>query len=354
MLPWLQCFFRSWWTRFAFCIVCFPLLLLSLPPYATPAGSDLHKESWTITVPVPKVTVTAYSVYCASNDGPGARLQVKWLAEVVALMRERLPQVKTKAIFYCQRVEQVMRTNFTENRALLRRLPGDWYTDFDLDRMSAFLLSLDFWRLLQGDKVLIFQPDVWVCPGAADRLAPFLQYDYVGAPWGRGFRDCPIPVGNGGLSLRDRRKALQVLEDPRTPALIEKFRRRDGPNEDLIWCNLLATLGAKVPSPQEAARFSVENYDYGVTAPVGAHDCTYKSTYVLEAGCPGILDRMTQLQRHKRPIAWVFQKWTLPVRILMDHIIFVWVYRLRVYGVVVFCAAVYFVHKNAFASKGTE
>lgn len=25
-----------------------PLLLLSLPPYATPAGSDLHKESWTI------------------------------------------------------------------------------------------------------------------------------------------------------------------------------------------------------------------------------------------------------------------------------------------------------------------
>eukprot|EP00667_Euglena_gracilis_P014249 EG_transcript_14749 len=357
MLTWLQVS-RSWWGRSAFCIVCCPLLLLSLPPNGIPARdvNDIRQGPAVPTLPPPKVTVTAYSVYCAGDDGPHTRLQITWLAQVVTLMRERLPQVKTTAIFYCQRVEQALLANFTENRSLLQRLPGKWYTNFGWTQMNAFLLSMDLWRLVEGDKVLIFQPDVWVCPGAADRLAPFLKYDYVGAPWGRGFdRGCPYNVGNGGLSLRDRRKAVEVLQDPRTPALIEKFRKQHGPNEDLIWCNLLATLGGSIPSPQEAARFSVENDDYGVTAPLGAHDCTYKSTmYKLEAGCPGILARMSEVRRHKSPTAWAIQQWTLPVWMLWDRLFFLWVYRFTVLGVVAFSFAVYFIHWNVFASKGAE
>lgn len=62
---------------------------------------------------------------------------------------------------------------------------------------------------------LIFQTDTCLC-GSGPPIADFLAYDYVGAPWGplttinasalsnQGSKlpPLPLPVGNGGLSLR--------------------------------------------------------------------------------------------------------------------------------------------------------
>eukprot|EP00667_Euglena_gracilis_P009150 EG_transcript_9286 len=323
----------SWWTRSLCCVVGCVLLLIAAGSPPTPsAGPEPPTPEPEAAPTAPSVSVTAYSVYCAAGDGPDTHLQVAWLGEVVELLRQRLPQVTVGAIFFCQRIKHVLLPQFSGNRSLLRPLPGTWYTDFDWVRMNAFLLSLDFWRLLEGDKVLIFQPDVWICPGAAARLTPFLRYDYVGAPWGRGFdRGCPLNVGNGGFSLRDRRKALQVLEDPRTPALVERFRRQYGPNEDRIWCNVLAAVGAAVPPPAVAAAFSVENDDFGVTTPVAAHDCVHRSIVLrLEAGCEGVAARMTAIQRHKRAVLWAVQEWTFPLWWLADRLFWLWLLRYRV------------------------
>eukprot|EP00667_Euglena_gracilis_P018358 EG_transcript_19485 len=226
-------------------------------------------------------------------------------------------------------------------------MPGKWYSHFTWDRLSAFMLSLDFWRLLEGDKVLLFQPDVWICPGAAARLSPFLQYDYVGAPWARSFHACPSRVGNGGLSLRDRRKALQVLEDPGTPAIIKKLRRWHGGAEDVIWCNLLALHRARVPSLEEAANFSVEMDDYGATAPVGVHDCTRKALlYRLEAGCPGVSARMTAIRHHKGRPKWAVEDWEYFALILRDGFRYCWACRQQALGIAAFPAVAYLFYRR--------
>ena len=181
-----------------------------------------------------------------------------------------------------------------------------------------------------------------LCPQAEQLLVPFLKYDYVGAPWARGYsRGCELGVGNGGFSLRDRAAALRALRNPRTPGLVADVRARLGHAEDMVWCNIFVALNGRVPPPAEAARFSVENDDFGSRHPVGAHDCVHKPIILrLEAHCPGITAKMSEVQMQKRPVFWAVQTWLLPAFVVWDRVYYLWIFRYHLLSAVAVLLAV--------------
>ena len=82
--------------------------------------------------------------------------------------------------------------------------------------LNALLKSPAFWEQLgaEAQHALFFQTDSLLLHGD---VAPFLEYDYVGAPWHRqnerwGPRQAEMPagVGNGGLSLRSVPAMLEL------------------------------------------------------------------------------------------------------------------------------------------------
>ena len=84
----------------------------------------------------------------------------------------------------------------------------------DIDNMtqsdySKFLTTLDFWNLLKGEKILIYQEDSIIFK---NNIHEFLEYDFIGAPFPKKNNDTPNSVGNGGLSLRTRSKMIEVIK----------------------------------------------------------------------------------------------------------------------------------------------
>jgi len=83
----------------------------------------------------------------------------------------------------------------------------------DVDNMtqteySRFLTTSEFWNLLRGEKILIYQEDSIIFK---NNIQDFIEYDYIGAPFLKSANDTPNSVGNGGLSLRSKSKMLEVI-----------------------------------------------------------------------------------------------------------------------------------------------
>ncbi len=104
---------------------------------------------------------------------------------------------------------------------------------------------------IETPHALVVQYDGYVVNGGAWEAA-FLDWDYVGAPWGEagGGRT----VGNGGFSLRSR-KLLRALADPRIAQLVP---------EDVAICRTYRRLledehGIRFAPPDLAARFAFES-----------------------------------------------------------------------------------------------
>jgi hypothetical protein len=74
---------------------------------------------------------------------------------------------------------------------------------------SNLLTTKNFWNLLYGEKILIYQEDSLIFH---NNILPFLEYDYIGAPFLKSTNDTPNCVGNGGLSLRTKYKMLEVID----------------------------------------------------------------------------------------------------------------------------------------------
>jgi len=141
---------------------------------------------------------------------------------------------------------------FDTIQAHRQMLPPWWsccHIDDPMIKTPAFynnlLTSKGFWeRFKKFDRVLIFQWDSKLLrPGIED----FIKWDFIGAPI-KHIEGCM----NGGLSLRNPKKMLKV---------IEKFPYRgmvlDG-NEDIYFVNRLSEMKTKMPTVEEASKFSVE------------------------------------------------------------------------------------------------
>ena len=76
---------------------------------------------------------------------------------------------------------------------------------------NNLLLSKYFWNLLSGEKILIYQEDTLIFKSNID---DFLEWDYIGAPFAFKCIE-PNNVGNGGFSLRNKSKMLEILNNYR-------------------------------------------------------------------------------------------------------------------------------------------
>ena len=125
---------------------------------------------------------------------------------------------------------------------------------------SRFILH-ELHRHIDSAHVLVVQADGYVLnPGRWDPA--WLGYDYVGAPWPAiaelDGRRVPLAnrVGNGGFSLRSRR-LLQLVAAEDSSHVGPVFA-----SEDLFTCfvlyDKLVAAGMRFPTPQVAARFSIE------------------------------------------------------------------------------------------------
>ena len=81
---------------------------------------------------------------------------------------------------------------------------------------SELLMTKPFWEQFHGEKLLIYQEDSFLFH---EHIEPFLDYDYVGAPWPKNQDDNKLCVGNGGFSLRTKDIMIQVIENVKMESL---------------------------------------------------------------------------------------------------------------------------------------
>lgn len=120
---------------------------------------------------------------------------------------------------------------------------------------NNILTTESFYNYIPTEIFMIFQTDTLVLN--KENLNKFLDYDYVGAPWGH----IPVAnerVGNGGLSIRKKSKMLEIIHN--IPY--------SGQNEDLYFCYNPNNALYK-PSVEEAMQFSVEEMFFD--KPFGCH-----------------------------------------------------------------------------------
>ena len=142
-----------------------------------------------------------------------------------------------------------------------------------IDRYNRWLLSADFYqKFIMYERVMICHSDAITI---RDELSYWVEKDihYVGAPWFNSLIFTPnfatrpelnvgqhsLNVGNGGFSLRNPRKFLEIIS--RHNSLIKEFCLNTGSN-----CNedgFLAYIGLidprfKVADHETAVRFSLE------------------------------------------------------------------------------------------------
>ena len=180
---------------------------------------------------------------------------------------------------------------------LTERFSDEYF--LNIQGYNRLMLSLEFYnRFGKFEYILICQLDAWVF---RDELVFWCQkgYDYIGAPWFEGWHDATkesnfIGVGNGGFSLRNVNKSLEILKRVRllklysithriffierfisfekiilwirvkfkikNASLVERLLMRSG-NEDFFWTMLVAKTfdDYKVPTLEDAMKFSFEN-----------------------------------------------------------------------------------------------
>lgn len=124
---------------------------------------------------------------------------------------------------------------------------------------SHFMLNI-VPHCVDADATLVIQWDGMPCDRSAWREA-FMQYDYIGAPWGH--CDPSVAVGNGGFSLRSRKlmQTLANLKIRQDPALPESEA------EDVLICRHhradMLQAGCKFAPLALAYQFAFENERQG-------------------------------------------------------------------------------------------
>ena len=132
----------------------------------------------------------------------------------------------------------------TENVKLIT-LPSsrfDTYQKFERFKKSAWL-----WEQLTGyERVLTFEHDSKLLRTGIEE---FLEWDYIGAPWGTKPCYMGLPVGNGGLSLRNPRVMLKIAK--------AWWTRKIQP-EDLFFVMNMPKVGGQIAPREVAGKFACE------------------------------------------------------------------------------------------------
>eukprot|EP00667_Euglena_gracilis_P015596 EG_transcript_16226 len=140
-------------------------------------------------------------------------------------------------------------------------------------------LNEEFWQLLYGENILIFQMDSCICSRSRHKLSEFVgRYDFVGGPYANPTRS---RHQNGGFSLRVRSKMIEAIRRLK-PRWEQHFT-----NEDIFFSVWAAEAKILRPAPVPVARaFCIDSMFY--ESPFAVHK---------------IHARLHQFQLAKRPLA---------------------------------------------------
>lgn len=138
-------------------------------------------------------------------------------------------------------VEQILSITKNWNNVSLVNLGKDNLTKREYNDM---MMTTDFWDKVKGKKILSFQNDSILLKGGIDQ---FLKYDYIGAPWIKPKEG--YFVGNGGLSLRNKDKMIEICKLNNDKSNI--------PLEDIFFVKNLK--GDGVADVETAYNFSMED-----------------------------------------------------------------------------------------------
>lgn len=155
---------------------------------------------------------------------------------------------------------QTICKNIHSNIKIIRQKKGN----ITQNEYNNMLMTRDFWDLLVGEKILLYQEDTLIFDS---NIQNFMDYDYVGAPF---HGDCvkPINIGNGGLTLRTRSIMKEILRrsnpsDFKTHSTIvtkyKRYRKLTLYPEDVYFAQSMQNLGVGKVCPYDVARnFSSE------------------------------------------------------------------------------------------------
>lgn len=135
--------------------------------------------------------------------------------------------------------------------------------NFTVPDYNRYICSMNFWRNITWEKVLMFQTDSMILSNRDTELSDFIKYDYIGAPWKYNPKS---PVGNGGFSLRTTAACID--------AILTVEKNVDLKNsEDVFFSNYMKKNTNKwiVAPANIAKKFSVESIYY--PKPFGVHKC---------------------------------------------------------------------------------
>ena len=132
---------------------------------------------------------------------------------------------------------------------------------------NNLLLTKEFWNMLTGEKILIYQSDSFIFKR---NLFHFQEWDYIGAP----FQINCIEghnVGNGGLSLRSKSKMIEVLDKVELcnnvySDFVNKYKKKtqlDNYPEDIVFSQNIQKLNiGKVADFETAKKFCIDGIYY--------------------------------------------------------------------------------------------
>ena len=157
--------------------------------------------------------------------------------------------------------------NYTQMREIGASIPNLRIIKLNVNNLtqndySEYLCAREFWDLLYGEKILIYQEDSCMFK---TNIMDFMNSDYIGAPYSN-IKSTQY-VGNGGLSIRSRSCMLKVIKQVQlsifpipafTQAYCEKMRLRYCP-EDVYFSTNMQTLSiGRVAEWEDAYQFSTD------------------------------------------------------------------------------------------------
>ena len=140
------------------------------------------------------------------------------------------------------------------------------FDDIELFHMEVYnqvLKSEHFWKSLECNKCIIVQDDGFLMNGKF--INHFLKYDYVGAPWADAKDNEYIKkninhelVGNGGFSIRDVGKMIQICQTHITDKNSLFYHNLNEIPEDVYFVKYLVSMGANIAPFDVARKFAIE------------------------------------------------------------------------------------------------
>ena len=136
-------------------------------------------------------------------------------------------------------------------------------SNVDRNYYNNLLLSKEFWLKLHGDKILIYQEDSLIFH---KNIEPFLNFDYIGAPWPHHKIQILPKQGNGGFSYRSKEHMLRCIDikdkiiNSDACSKFKQPRELQQLPEDVFFSIGCMILKCKLPTIKQAGDFSTENY----------------------------------------------------------------------------------------------